>query len=109
MTLEERILALELKGIGHNEFFDRFTQAERIAWRSLRDEAEAVAPASRTETQHLVLVSWDYFIAAKAVEMDHPNTIGGVYALRLWGVLGGDWRVTEVLQNLPPDSTEPEE
>lgn len=101
-----RIAALELKGISHNEFFDRFTDAERIAWRTLRDEAEATAPAERTETQHLVLVSWDYFMAARAVEMDHPYTLGGTYALHVWGVLEGAWRVTEVLEGLEPDSTQ---
>lgn len=116
MTLEEqiealtaRVEALELRGISHNEFFDRFTDAERIAWRTLRDEAEATAPSSRTEQDHLVLVSWDYFMAARAIEMDHPNTIAGVLALRLWPVLAGDWRVIEVLENLVPNSTQPEE
>jgi hypothetical protein len=100
---------MKLRGISHNEFFDRFTNAERIAWRILRDDAEAVAPASRTETQHLVLISFDYFMSARAVEMDHPNTVAGVLALRLWGVLAGDWRVTEVLAGLEPDSTAPED
>ena len=107
-ALAERVAALEIRGIGRNEYFDRFTDAEMDRWTALRDDANQTPPDDRTDQQKAVLRGWTYFTNARAVEMDHPYTIGGTYALHLWGVLEGAWRVNEVLEDMQPDSTQPE-
>lgn len=86
----------------HKQFIDLFTLAEWGAWQNLIDGAAQTPVADRTALQVQQIASYRYFEKAQGVDLAETVTIAGVMALRSWGVLGSDARVTAVLANVAP-------
>lgn len=74
------------------QFRQLLTDAQADAWLELVEQARAsVAAGTATQTEKDRLRAWTDFHLPPGVEIDAPETQGGIFALWAWGVFGPVW------------------